>query len=97
MSVNLEQRYQKSPSIVSRKVAGEMILVPIRSNVGDLESIYTLNDTGASAWELFDGQRSLGQVCEAIAAEYEVELEQAQRDLLELAEQLVSVQALEEV
>lgn len=97
MAVNLEQRYRKSPSIVSRRIAGEMILVPIRSNVGDLESIYTLNDTGACAWELFDGQRTLGQVCEAIAAEYEVDLTEAQRDLLELAAQLVDVRALEEV
>ena len=32
----LEKVYKKSDSIVSRKIADEFILVPIRQNVGDL-------------------------------------------------------------
>jgi hypothetical protein len=39
---DLEKCYQKDPNIVSRKIADEFILVPIKQNVGDLESIYTL-------------------------------------------------------
>ena len=33
-----EKIYKKDDSIVSRKIADEFILVPIRQNVGDLES-----------------------------------------------------------
>ena len=55
----LERCFQKDPNIVSRKIADEVILVPIRHNVGDLESIYTLNEVGARIWELVDGQRKL--------------------------------------
>jgi len=57
----LDERYQKDPAMVSRQIAGEVILVPIRKNVGDLESIYTLNDTAACAWALFDGQHTLAK------------------------------------
>ena len=70
--VELSDCYQKDASIVSRQIAGEMILVPIRRNVGDLESIYTLNDTAALAWSLFDGKTSLAQICERITQEYDV-------------------------
>lgn len=45
---HLERCYQRDKSIVSRTIEEEVILVPIRQNVGDLESIYTLNEVGAS-------------------------------------------------
>ena len=92
----LEQVYQKDPSIVYREIAGEAILVPIRQNVGDLESIYTLNETAAFAWELMDGEIALNEIATAIVTEYEVEEEEAQQDLLELVAQLVEVGALVE-
>ena len=40
---DLSQVYAKDANIVARKVAGEMVLVPIRKSAGDLGSIYTLN------------------------------------------------------
>ena len=70
------EHYAKSPSIVYREIAGESILVPIRNNVGDLESIYTLNETASRVWELIDGDRSLGEIRDAIVDEYEVEAEE---------------------
>ncbi|MEW5868424.1 MAG: PqqD family protein [Chloroflexota bacterium] len=97
MMVELETIYRKAPDMVSRQVAGEAILVPIRRNVGDLESIYTLNETGARAWALLDGQRSLAHICEQIILEYEVGAEQAQQDLLELVSQLEAIQAIHKV
>ncbi len=92
----LAARYQKDPAMVYREIAGEAILVPIRNNVGDLESIYTLNESAAFAWSLFDGQRSLGEICAEMAREYEVSEAEARQDLLELAAQLLAVGALAE-
>ena len=48
----LERCFKKDPNMVSRKIADEVILVPIRQNVGDLESIYTLNEVATRIWEL---------------------------------------------
>jgi hypothetical protein len=89
--------YRQSPSIVSREIAGETILVPIRQNVGDLESIYTLNETAAYAWALIDGQRPVQAIRDQIVAEFEVGAEEAERDLLELLAQLESFGAVERV
>ena len=92
--ISLDQIYEKDPSMVSREIAGEAILVPIRQNVGDLESIYTLNETAARAWELIDGQNTLSDIRDVILVEFEVEEEQAQEDLIELISDLESIAAV---
>jgi len=94
-SDELSQRYQKDPSIVAREIAGEMILVPIRRHVGDLESIYTLNETASFVWERLDGQRTLGEIKGEVLAAFAVEGEEAEQDLLELVGQLKSIGAVE--
>jgi Coenzyme PQQ synthesis protein D (PqqD) len=94
MSISLEACYRHDPNIVDRNIAGEVILVPIRNNVGDLESIYTLNETAARIWELLDGERTLAEVRDTVVAEFEVEIEDAEADLLELIEQLEMAQAI---
>ncbi len=91
---NLTDTYQQDPSIVSREIAGEVILVPIRNNVGDLESIYTLNETAARIWALLDGEHTLASVRDAIVAEFEVEADEAEVDLMELVERLGGVGAI---
>ena len=95
--INLQDTYQKDPSIVSREIAGEVILVPIRRNVGDLESVYTLNETAALAWTLFDGSLTVNQIQDQIVAEYEVDADEAERDLIELIQQLEEIGAIARV
>jgi hypothetical protein len=94
MDATLSCIYQHDPSIVSRLIAGETILVPIRRNVGDLESIYTLNETGARVWGLIDGQRSLAEVIQQIVFEFDIDEVQASDDVIELTENLIGVGAL---
>jgi hypothetical protein len=95
MSLSLDDRYGHDPNIVDREIAGEVILVPIRDNVGDLESIYTLNETAARIWALLDGERTLAEVRDAIVAEFEVDPVDAEADLLELVGQLAAADAVQ--
>ena len=88
--------YKKSDSIVSRKIGDEFILVPIRQDVGDLESIYTLNETAALIWELIDGKTEAGKIKERIVEEFDVEPEEAEKDLIEHLQQLEGIEAIEE-
>ncbi|GAH73156.1 unnamed protein product [marine sediment metagenome] len=84
----------KNPNIVSRKIAGEVILVPIRKNVGDLESIYTLNEVAARIWELIDGKRKIGEIEKVITDEFDITSEKAERDIEDLLRQLVKIGAI---
>ncbi len=88
--------YKKDDSIVSRKIADEFILVPIRQNVGDLESIYTLNETAARIWELIDGKMKVEEIKEKIIEEFEVAPEEAEKDIIEHFGQLEEIKAITE-
>ena len=95
--VDLSDRFKQNPNMVSREIQGEVILVPIRNEVGDFESIYTLNETAAFAWSLVDGQRTLEEIHEQIVNEFNVEVEPAGGDLLELVEGLQEIGAVQKV
>ena len=90
----LEKCYQKDPNMVSRKIADEFILVPIRQNVGDLESIYTLNETAARIWELIDGKKKVNGIKDMIVDEFEVTPEEVEKDIIEHLMQLEGIKAI---
>ena len=90
----LEKVYKKSESIVSRRIGDEYILVPIRQDVGDLENIYTLNETAARIWELIDGKTQTSEIKEKIVEEFDVKPEEAEKDLIEHLQQLEGIQAI---
>ena len=94
---SLDKVYKKSDSIVSRKIADEFILVPIKQNVGDLESIYTLNEVATRIWGLIDGKKKVKEIKDKIIEEFEVTPQEAEKDLTNLLEQLLAVGAIMKV
>jgi len=84
MEKKLNRCYKKNPDVVFRKVAGEFLLVPIKRKAADIQSIYALNETGARSWELIDGKRNLREIAQLITEEFQVELNKAASDLIEL-------------
>lgn len=93
----LDKCYRKNPDIAFRKVAGEFILVPIRRNVRDLESIYTLNEVATRVWDLIDGKRTGRQISEVIGGEFDVEPKQAEIDVCELLQNLHEIGGVRKV
>ena len=92
--IDLEQRYQRNENFVFRRIEDETILVPIKDNVGDMGSIYNLNDVGAFVWEQVDGVKSLQEIKNRLLAEYEVSASEAEDDLFEYIAQLKEIDAL---
>jgi Coenzyme PQQ synthesis protein D (PqqD) len=80
--------YVKTGEFVTRAIAGELIVVPITAGVGDLDSIYTLNEVGAAIWELIDGTTSVEGIVAAVAREFEVGNDLAKADVLEFVTSL---------
>jgi hypothetical protein len=74
--------------LVARWIAGQTILVPVSANVAQLESIYTLNETGTMIWELIDGRTPLDKITEAVTAQYNVAAEEAARDVRQFLDSL---------
>jgi hypothetical protein len=95
--MSLTAIYTKHPDYVQRDVAGECILVPIRRTLTEANSIYVLNDTGAALWNRIDGQRTAQDIMTDFCNEYEVATDQVAKDFTLLLDDLLSIQAVEEI
>jgi hypothetical protein len=90
-------RYSKAASVAWRRIADEVVIVPIGRQADSLDSIYVLNEVAARTWELVDGERAIPGLASAIADEFEVEPAQAEADLVELLGELERVGAVTRV
>jgi hypothetical protein len=74
-------RFIRNQEVVSRKIEGELVIVPIRSGVGDLNSLYTLNSVGSVLWEFMTEGHTVGEMVERVCDEFEVTKAQARKDI----------------
>jgi hypothetical protein len=88
-------RPQRADNFVSRRVGDEFVLVPICAVPAQMDSLYVLNEVAARTWELLDGTRTVADICTAIVDEFEVDRDEAERDLIDLLRQLEQVAAVE--
>ncbi len=89
--------YRRSAHVVCRQVGEESILVPIRHNVGTLDSVYTLSPVAARIWALLDGNRSVDAIAEELSREFEVNSDVAAADVAALLADLASASLVTEV
>jgi hypothetical protein len=82
-SIDAGNCYKIRGEFVTRTIAGETIIVPIRTQVADMDSIYNLNAVAMKIWSLLDGQTSVTQIAQSVCAEFDVTEAQAQQDTLE--------------
>jgi hypothetical protein len=78
----------RSEAVVSREIAGEKVLVPIRRDAADLESIYVLNEVASFVWDRLDGHHSLPEIKEALLAAYDASPDEAEADIQAFVAQL---------
>ena len=88
--------YTKSPDFVQREIAGECILIPVRRQLTDVNSLYVLNDTGAALWRRIDGKTPLQGITSDFLSEFEVTRAQLEKDVASLIEDLLSIRAIRE-
>jgi hypothetical protein len=72
----------RSDVVVSRLIAGETLVVPVRGGVGDLASIYTFNPAGTTIWAALDRPKDVEELARLIEQEYEVSGSDARADVL---------------
>lgn len=68
----------RSPDAASRTYDGQAtIVLPSRAEVK------VLNEVGSRVWESIDGRRTLGEILDAVLAEFDVPREQVTADVIE--------------
>jgi methyltransferase-like protein len=85
---DLKSVYTHSPNIVTRKTGNEYVLVPVANNIADMNSVYTLNETGAFIWEHIDGKRSIEEIINAVTGEYDIDQSSAAEDVFSFVENM---------
>jgi len=77
------KRYVRNRDVVSRQIEGELVIVPIRRGVGDLNSLYTLNPVGSVLWDFLTEGHTLPEMVQRVCDEFEVTGNQAMADIQE--------------
>ncbi len=95
--MKLSGRYRRNPDFVFRQIADEMILVPIKQKVGDLESLYSLNATASRIWDLLDGTEDLADIRDVLASEFDIGEKDLTAHLSTFVEQLKEIGAVTEI
>ena len=83
--------YVRSNAVVSRLVAGEMIVLPIKHNVGDLTSLFTFNRTGATIWNALESPTTLQDICDVIDRKYDLSRMKVEQDVRIFVSELCSL------
>ena len=95
--VDTAVRFIRNREVVSRQIEGELIIVPIRRGVGDLNSLYTLNPVGSVLWEFMTEGHSLSEMVQRICEEFEVTKTQAQDDIRQFLDSLLEEKLIQSV
>jgi len=78
----------RTPSCVTRAIAGETLVIPIARSTADLESIFTLNAVASRIWQLLESPVSPSRLVETIEREFDVSEADAARDVAEFLDSL---------
>lgn len=82
--MNLDTRLEASPSVVTREIGGEMVLMDLDSG-----NYFGLNAVGGHVWQAIEDGKTIAELCDQIEQAFDVSREQLQQDVLALAGELV--------
>ena len=78
-------RWCRASAVISRRVAGETVLVPLAARTSDPESksarLFVLNETGEYLWSLLDSPRSSQELAQNLTLEFETSAGRAHSDV----------------
>jgi len=95
--IPVDAHFVRNQEVVARKIQGELIIVPIRRGVGDLNSLYTLNAVGAVLWDFLTEGHTIGEMVKRVCDEFEVTASDAQRDIEAFLDSLTEEKLIESV
>ncbi len=98
LNTNLNTIYKPSEDVVARDVQGEFIIIPITSGIAESdEEIFSLNESGRAVWEKLDGKRTLEEIVDILALEFDGSVEEIKKDCLGISEELLKRKMITEL
>ena len=93
--------WERATGVIARRVAGEMVLVPVAPKTSDPEfksaRLYVLNDTGEFLWSLLDTPRTTADLARNLTLAFETTAGRAHSDVDVFLAALRDIGAVREV
>lgn len=71
-----------APGVVTRRVAGELVLVPVASGRQQRDTrFFVLNETAERLWSLLEAPRSADELAQHLTTEFDVDASRARADV----------------
>ncbi|MBQ6832152.1 MAG: PqqD family protein [Oscillospiraceae bacterium] len=85
---------KRNPGFLMRQVAGRYVLAPVGEMVKTFSGMITMNATGKFLWDLMEQDQTVDSLAQALADNYEVDVEKAKEDVVKFLEPLKPVGAV---
>jgi coenzyme PQQ synthesis protein D (PqqD) len=80
-TVGSTELYVRTNAVVTRCIAGETLVLPVRGDIGDLACFYSLNGTGTTIWEALEKPKSFKELCDVVDERYDIGRKKAEEDV----------------
>lgn len=80
---------------VLREIGGDHILIPIGNTAMEMNGLITMDEVGIEIWKGIENQLSEGEILQDILDKYEVEAEEAERDMKDFIKKLKDADLVE--
>jgi len=89
--------FKKNENVSTRSIGDELILVPIKGHLAQLQQIFALNSVGTFIWENLDGIKDLEELGIGLISTFDVGAEEAEDDLQTYIQELADRDLILEV
>jgi coenzyme PQQ biosynthesis protein PqqD len=80
----LDKKVTRDENVAWRIIGDEAVLLSAEDS-----SVHSLDAVGTRIWELCDGEKTVSEIIDQVVAEFEVERETAEKDVVEFIEELM--------
>jgi hypothetical protein len=87
---------KKAEGLVTRRIAEETFIIPVKGTIADLQSLFVVNPVGEFIWEEIDGVQTIDCIIESVLKRFNVSKEEAITDVREFIGQLRDAGLVEE-
>jgi hypothetical protein len=88
--MQLDTRLNIAAQVMTRDLGGETVILNLAQG-----AYHSLNAVGSRVWQLIAEGLTLGEICQAMLAEYEVPRAQLEQDVFDLGQVLLSKQLVQ--
>ena len=88
--IDLNKVYARSEDVIARQIEDEYIIIPLVGGIGNIDDcMFSMNKTGKKIWDMLDGSINLNSIVDDLISEYEIQKDQAEKDVQGFMQELM--------